>query len=159
MTSWKVMATMASQLSEALAFPNAVLMAGSVLAVQAIVMFAGQKVITGGRLSSMVINWLHVLELPQSSVAVQVRVMVYSWGHMPPAVTSANVIVGVPSQLSVAVAVPVLAGAVLAVHWIVMLGGQVMAGARLSSMVIDWTHVLKLPQSSWARQVRVIVYS
>lgn len=51
---------------------------GNVLAVQEIVTFAGQ-VIEGPALSSMVMTWLHVLELPQSSVDRQVRVMVYSW--------------------------------------------------------------------------------
>jgi hypothetical protein len=51
-------------------------------------------------------------------------------------VTSLNVTVGVASQLSVAVAVPVLAGKVLAVHWIVTLAGQVIAGAPLSVTMI-----------------------
>jgi len=54
--------------------------------------------------------------LPQSSVAVQVRVIVLSCGHVPAAVTSLKLITNVGSQLSVAVAVPVLAGKVLAVH-------------------------------------------
>ena len=42
--------------------------------------------------------------------------MVSLCGQFPPVVTSLKVIVGVASQLSVAVAVPVLAGNVLAVH-------------------------------------------
>ncbi len=63
------------------------------------------------------------------------------------------------SQLSVAVALPVLAGIVLAVHAIVMLLGHVIAGAVLSSTVMVCTHVLVLPQSSVAVHVRVIVYS
>ena len=51
-------------------------------------------------------------------------------------VTSLNVIMTTP-QLSVAVAIPVLAGIVLAVHSIVKLGGQLMKiGASLSSMVM-----------------------
>jgi hypothetical protein len=49
-------------------------------------------------------------------VATQVRVIVLSCGHAPPTLTSVEVIVGVASQLSVAVAVPVVAGKVLAVH-------------------------------------------
>ena len=57
-----------------------------------------------------------MLELPQSSVAIQVRVMVLSCGHAPPTDTSLDVMVGVASQLSVAVALPVVAGNVLAVH-------------------------------------------
>ena len=42
--------------------------------------------------------------LPQPSSAVQVRVMLYSFGQVPLVVTSANVNVGVP-QLSVTVGV------------------------------------------------------
>ena len=43
--------------------------------------------------------------------------IVYSCGHAPATVTSVEVIVGVASQLSVAVAVPLVPpGAVLAVH-------------------------------------------
>ena len=49
-------------------------------------------------------------------MATQVLVIVLSCGHAPLTVTSLDVMVGVESQLSVAVAVPVLAGNVLAVH-------------------------------------------
>ena len=66
----------------------------------------------------------------------QVRVIVRSCGHAPAIVASVKVTVGVPSQLSDAVAVPVLAGSVLAVHCIVVLGGQVIVGAVLSSTKI-----------------------
>jgi hypothetical protein len=55
-------------------------------------------------------------------------VIVLSCGHAPPTVTSLEVIVGVASQ-SIAVAVPVLAGKVLAVHWMVTFTGQVRTGA------------------------------
>ena len=73
--------------------------------------------ITGGVLSSTKMVCRQVLELPQSSVALHVRLIVYSCGHAPPMVTSVDVIVGVGSQLSVAVAVPLAPpGAVLAVH-------------------------------------------
>jgi hypothetical protein len=116
---------------------------------------AGQ-VIDGGVLSSIVIICTHVPVLPQSSVALQVRVIVDSCGHDPAVITSPKVIVGVASQLSVAVAVPVLAGAVLAVQVIVTLGGQVIEGAMLSSTVMVCTQVLLLPQSSVARHVRAI---
>jgi hypothetical protein len=47
----------------------------------------------------------------------------------------------------------------LSEHWIVTLGGQVTTGGVVSSIVIVWTHVLLLPQSSMAVQVRVIEYS
>jgi hypothetical protein len=63
------------------------------------------------------------------------------------------------SQLSVAVALPVFAGSVLAVHSIVTLPGHVIIGAVLSSIRMVWTQLLLLPQSSMAVQVRVIVYS
>lgn len=96
---------------------------------------------------------------PQSSVAIHVLVMVRSCGHAPATVTSLNVMVAVASQLSVAVAVPVLAGAVLAVHWTVILAGQVITGPVLSSTKMVWTQLLELPQSSVARHVRVIVLS
>jgi hypothetical protein len=79
---------------------------------------------------------LQVLELLQSSVTLHVRVIVYAWAHAPAVVTSVYVTVGVGSQVSVPVAEPVLAGKVLAVHWIVTLGGQVMAGGVLSSTVM-----------------------
>ena len=101
-----------SQLSVAVAEP---VFAGNVLAAQSIVMFAGQ-VSVGATLSSTNIVCTQVLELPQASVAVQVRVMVNSCGHAPPATTSLETMTGALSQLSVAVAVPVFAGNVLAVH-------------------------------------------
>jgi hypothetical protein len=72
---------------------------------------------TGGVLSSTKIVCVQLLELPQSSVALHVLVIVYSCGHAPPTVTSVEVIATTKSQLSVAVAVPLLPpGAVLAVH-------------------------------------------
>ena len=49
-------------------------LAGRVLAVQAIVIFAGHD-ITGGTLSVTVITWLQVAVLPHSSVEVHVRVI------------------------------------------------------------------------------------
>lgn len=85
--------------------------------------------------------------------------MVNSCGHAPPTVTSLEVIVGVASQLSVAVAVPVLPGKVLSVHCIVILAGHEMAGATLSSITMVCTQLLVLPQSSVATHVRVMVLS
>lgn len=70
----------------------------------------------GGVLSSMNIVWTQLLELPQSSVANQVREMVLSCGQAPPVSTSEKENTGVASQLSVAVGLPVVAGRVLAVH-------------------------------------------
>jgi hypothetical protein len=123
------------------------------------VRFGGQ-VMAGAVLSSTKIVCVQLLELPQSSVALHVLVIVYSCGHAPPTVTSVDVIVGVASQLSVAVAVPLAPpGAVLAEHCIVIFGGQVITGGVLSSTKMVCVQLLELPQSSIARQVLVIVYS
>jgi hypothetical protein len=102
---------------------------------------------------------MQLLEFPQSSVATQVRDIVLSCGHAPPIVTSLEVMVGVPSQLSLAVAVPVLAGSVLAEQSMVTFKGQVSTGAILSSTTIVCTQLAELPQSSVATQVRVMVLS
>ena len=133
-TSVEVMVSTASQLSVAVAVPFAP--PGAVPAEHKMVMFAGH-VMDGARLSSTKMVCRQLLELPQSSVALHVRLMVYSCGHPPATVTSVEVIVGVTSQLSVAVAVPfVPPGAVLAVHNTVMLAGQVITGGVLSSTKI-----------------------
>ena len=95
-------------------------------------MFAGH-VIEGGALSSTTIVCTQLDELPQSSEANHVRVIVLSCGQPPAAVTSLNVKLGVPSQLSVADGDPVFTGSVLAVHKIVMFAGHAMTGALLSS--------------------------
>jgi hypothetical protein len=153
--SEEVIVGVASQLSVAVAVP---VLAGNVLAVQSIVIFAGQ-VKTGAALSSTKMVCSQELELPQSSAAFQVLVMVYSCGHDPATVTSEEVIVGEASQLSVAVAVPVLAGNVLAVQSIVIFAGQVKTGAALSSTKMVCTQDVEFPQSSATFHVRVIVYS
>jgi hypothetical protein len=122
---------------------------------------AGQKMIrgpptpeiTGGVLSSTVIVCEAVLLLPQSSVAVQVRVLEYSLGHAVGIVTSANVNVGVASQASVAVGV---ANAGVAGHWIIDGPGKAeITGAVISRTLMVWLSVLLLRQSSVAVQVRV----
>jgi hypothetical protein len=59
---------------------------------------------------------VHEAELPQSSTETKVLVIVLACGHDPLTVTSLKVIVGTASQLSAEVGLPVLAGAVLAVH-------------------------------------------
>jgi hypothetical protein len=121
----------ASQLSVEVADP---VLAGDVLAVHSMVILAGHNRL-GTVLSSTVMIWLQELIFPHASVATQVRVIVFSWGHDPATMTSDDVIVKV-EQLSVAVAVPVLAGRVLAVHWIVTFAGQFRDGGVLSSTKI-----------------------
>ena len=70
----------------------------------------------GAVLSSTVMSWTPVLALPESSVAVQVRVTLYSCGHAPGVVTSAKVIVGEASQASRAVGAVKLG---VVGHWMV----------------------------------------
>jgi hypothetical protein len=123
-----VIAGVESQLSVAVALP---VLAGDVLAEHSIVIFGGH-VIIGAWLSSTEMICSHVLLLLQSSVAIQVLVIVLSCGQDPLIVTSLNVKVGVTSQLSVAVALPVLAGKVLSVHSIVIFPGQIITGGTLS---------------------------
>ena len=111
------------------------------------------QVISGGVLSVTVIVWLHVAELPQSSVAVHVRVTEYSCGQLPgTAAPSTNVSVGDESQASVTVGVG-KSGA--AGHSTDELGAQVITGAAVSTTVIVCVAVDELPQSSVAVHVRV----
>ena len=67
-------------------------------------------VIAGGVLSLTNIVCTQELKLPQSSVAVHVRVIVPSCGQVPTANESEKLMVDTGSQLSVAVAVPVITG-------------------------------------------------
>lgn len=142
------------QLSVAVAEP---VVAGSVLTVHWMVTFAGHEM-TGGVLSSTNMIWTHVDELLHASVAVHVLVIVLSWGQPPAIVTSENVTAGI-EQLSVAVAVPVLAGSVLSEHSIVTSTGQVITGGVLSSTKIVWLQVEELLHASVANHVLVIVIS
>ena len=91
-----------SQLSAAVANP---VFAGSMGSPQSIVASGGQTR-SGGVVSTTVMTWSHDELLPAESVAVQVRVM------LPPDPESPNVICGLGSQSSVAVAIPVSDGSV-----------------------------------------------
>src|SRR5258707_9578678 len=96
---------------------------------------------------------LQVEELPQSSVAVQVRVTENSWGQLPGVVIVENVGITLGSHKSEAVAEPklgVLGHSMLAAGF-----GQVIVGAVLSVTEIVLLQVEELPQSSVAVQVRV----
>lgn len=136
----KVIVGVTSQLSLLVAVP---VLAGSVLAVQAIVM-AGGQVRVGTVLSSTVMTCIQVVILPQSSNAFQVRLMVLSCGHVPAMVTSVNVGTTDRSQLSVAVAEPVIDGVVADVHCTVILTGHEILGAVKSYRVISWIQVAVL---------------
>src|SRR5437660_1225131 len=96
------------QLSVAVALPVAPM---SVESWQLTVLSAGQ-VMTGGVVSTNVMCWTQVEELPQASIASQVRSMPAWPVQLAGVAASVNVIVGDPPQLSVAVEVPVFAGAV-----------------------------------------------
>jgi hypothetical protein len=82
-----------------------------------------------------------------------------SRGQKPDDVESDQVMAGLVSQLSVAVALPFVATLVSALQSIETLSGQVMTGGVLSTMVMTWSQVLLLPHSSVAVQVRVITLS
>ena len=104
MTSLYSSAGALSQLSVPVAKP---VFAGNVLAVHSIVIFTGQ-VMTGGVLSSTVMDCRHVELLPQSSVAVHNLEIVYSCGQVIEAIVmSLNINERPESQLSVAVVNPV----------------------------------------------------
>ena len=144
------------QLSVAVAVPVA---GGKVLAVHSRVKLPGHTIIIGGVESSTVIICKHVDELLHASVALQVLVIVYSWGHPPATVASKNVTTG-NEQLSVAVASPVPGGKVFVLHCMVILAGQdVIVGGVESSMMIAWVHEAELPHPSEAVHVLTIVYS
>src|SRR6266498_2343801 len=113
----------------------------------------GSAEMTGAVLSSTVMVWVAVLELPHGLAALQVRVTEYFCGQEPGVVTSAKVRVGVPPQASVAVGV---AKEGVAGHSMLEgPGNAVMTGAVLSSTVMVWLAVLELPHGLVAVQVRV----
>ena len=97
--------------------------------------------ITGAVVSTMCTTWLAVLVLPQWSVAVQVRVTSFACGQLPVVVTSANVSVGLGSQLSVALGVLNVG---VAGHWIVCAPPTpAITGGVVSFTLNAWLHVLE----------------
>src|SRR5439155_11891251 len=99
-----------------------------------------------------VMVWLQVAELPQASVAVQVRLILAAVGQLPASVSSENVTLRFWSQSSAKVGVP---KAGVAGHWMVSSPGQeVTTGAVWSSTVMVWLHEDELPQASVAVLVR-----
>src|SRR5678815_2079312 len=110
------------------------------------------QVITGAVLSDTEMVRLQVDELPQSSVAVQVRVKENSWGQLPGVVIVENVGVTLLSQASEAEALPKFGEAG---HSTLDTVGQVITGAVSSDTEMVRLQVDELPQSSVAVQVRV----
>ena len=100
--SLKVMATLGSQASVAVAIPKVG------IAVQLTGDATEGHVSDGGVKSCTEIVRLQEEVLPQSSVAVQLRVTLKLAGQLPGVVASLNVMITLGSQASVAVAVPKL---------------------------------------------------
>ena len=114
---------------------------------------------TGAILSLTVMVWLVDEELPQTSVAFQVRVIVYLCVQVWLEITSVTTTLTAPVQLSVALTLEILATGTFSAHAKVAGPGvPVITGATLSLTVMVWLVDEELPQTSVAFQVRVIVY-
>jgi hypothetical protein len=106
-----------------------------------------------------VISCVLVEVLPQTSVAVQVLVIVNLLAQITEEFASATVTVTVPAQLSVAVTEPIEAAGTKAAQLTVRAAGvPVITGLILSFTVISCVLVDVFPQISVAVHVRVIVY-
>src|SRR5678816_3736480 len=97
LTSENVIETLGSQVSDAVGGVNTG-KAGQLTGVVCVT-----QVIVGGVISCTTIVRLHVAVFPQSSVAVQVRVVLYVFRHDPGVEASENVMATLGSQVSVAV--------------------------------------------------------
>src|SRR3990170_3626582 len=127
------------------------------------VMSAG-AVNVGAMLSSTVITCTCWVLLPQSSVSVQVLVIICSPSQPPATTASLNVASSDVSQLSASsVTSPVIptdaSYVQLAFLYMVMSAGAVNVGAILSSTVITCTCWVLLPQSSVSDHVLVMICS
>ena len=149
-TSLNVIVTLASHASSAVAIPK------FGVAGQEIKFEISGQTIVGGVTSCTTMVRLHVELLPQSSVAVHVRVTLYVPAHDPCVVTSVNVMVTVASQASVAVGA-VKTGTDGQLIGVVCVA-QVIVGAVLSRTTIAPLQVAVFPQSSVAVHVRVTLY-
>jgi hypothetical protein len=96
-------------------------------------------------------------ELPQPSIAVHVRVRLYSCPQTPGTESVTNVTVTAASQASMAVGVPKTGTEPHSIG--LMTTGQVMTGAVLSSTTIVLLQEAEFPHPSMAVHVRVKVYS
>src|ERR1041385_7256023 len=108
---------------------------------------------TGGVVSTTVIVWLHCDELPQASVARQVRVAEKVLPHAGLVTVLRTVTVALP-QVSLAVGVPKVHAVPIST---VAAAGQVIVGAVVSTTVTVCEHCALLPQASVAFQVRLAV--
>jgi hypothetical protein len=109
---------------------------------------------SGAVVSRTVIVWVQLELLPQRSVAVQRRAIV--WLPPQPFVTESTKVIVAELQVSVAVATPVALVVVTAGYSSVTLGGQVMTGAVMSRTVIVCVPLDELLHGSVAVQRREI---
>ena len=123
------------QASEAVAAPVTFV---AVTAGYSSVMFVGQLII-GAVVSRTMIVCVQPELLPQRSVAVQRRAMV--WLLPQPFVTKSTKVTETDPAASVAVATPVAFVVVIAGHSSVKFVGQVMTGAVVSCTVIVWVQL------------------
>src|SRR5215471_4916645 len=113
------------------------------------VLFVAQ-LMAGGVVLTMVIVWLHVLELPQQSIATQVWVM--NCGQSPLVTVRIGNSCTLVQQLSKATGT---SNVQAWPHCTVLLVPQMITGGVVSTMVTVWLQVFELPQQSVATQVRV----
>src|SRR5437867_7107115 len=113
----------------------------------------GTHVMVGGVVSTTVTFWLHSAELPQASVARQVRVASKVLPQWPVRlVTVLRMLMVTLPQVSLAVGASKVQ---VLVHSTVLLGTQMIVGLVVSTTVTFWLQSAVLPQASVARQVRV----
>ena len=118
---------------------------------------AGKEPIQMGAVVSTTIKvWLPSMKLPQSSVAVQVRMRVYLDGHGPSTISSVSTTSTLSSQLSTAVKI---GGTGTALHSTVTSDGISIdhSGAPLSETTISCVATDSLPVQSVAVHVRITV--
>ena len=114
---------------------------------------SGKKSQLGGVVSTMVMVWTCVAALPQSSVAVNVRSMMYDPGHSPGTSTRSSTMAmsAASEQLSVAVG----SGNTSSPHSTVTSAGKpTNSGATSSTRVMNWMNVSTFPQASVAVYTR-----
>ena len=135
----------------------AVAVANTAGAGQLIVTGAGNANITGACISITCIVWVAEEAFPQSSMAVQVLVILYSPVHSPLEVTSVKVRSKSLLQLSIAEATAKtgVSGQVM----VVVAGNTAMTGAVTSMTWIVCAAVDTFPHASVAVQVLVTLYS
>src|SRR5438552_6886547 len=115
----------------------------------------GLRMVTtlGGVVSTTCTVWLHWAELPQASVACQVRVELNEPPHKLLVVALKMAMVALP-QVSLAVGKSKVHGVP---SWTVLSPLQLIVGGVVSTTLTVWRQRLKFPQASVACQVRIAV--